>query len=168
MTVVLRPAEEFREQAAAILTAERARLRAHGISGELVHVGGTSVPGALTRGDVDLHLRVPSTAFAATVSSVARVHAVTKPEIWCATLATFDVAAALPTGLAVTPVDSEHDLRFTRTWSLIAAHPALLTLYNDAKLQAGSDDYETRKSEVIDYVLTLWPDGIPRPERGLS
>ena len=43
----------------AVLARESRRLAELGVPGELVLVGGCSVPGALTRGDVDLHLRVP-------------------------------------------------------------------------------------------------------------
>ena len=123
------------------------------------------MPGALTKGDVDLHLRVPPDAFAAAVAALserpglAELHRVVHPEIWQPTLATFDVVAPLPTGLAVTPVGSEHDLRFTRTWALLRERPDLVAAYNAAKLAGtiGDDGYEQRKSAFFDHVLTLWP-----------
>ncbi|MET0693251.1 MAG: hypothetical protein ABWY56_04935, partial [Propionibacteriaceae bacterium] len=101
MAIDLQPAERFRDQAASILASERVQLGEHGISGDLRHVGGTSVAGALTRGDVDLHLRVAPADFHDVVAALRQIHSVTKPEIWCATLATFDVEAPLATGLAV-------------------------------------------------------------------
>jgi hypothetical protein len=159
----LRPAEEFQAEAARILERERALLEGHGISGELVLVGGTSVPGALTKGDVDLHLRVPLEEFPATVDALQELHSVVHPEIWQPSLATFDVAASLPTGLAVTPLGSEHDLRFTRTWRLIAADPDLVVAYNATKLDGviGDADYENRKSLFFDRVLLSWDGDEP-------
>ncbi|WP_150307588.1 GrpB family protein [Planctomonas psychrotolerans] len=164
---LLRPSERFRDAALAILCREHAGLRDAGVPGELVLVGGTSVPGALTRGDVDLHLRVDPNSFADAVERLRGLHPVVHPEIWQPTLATFEVAEALPTGIAVTPIGSEHDVRFTRTWAILAARPDLLAEYNAVKL-AGPDasrargtgadtdldpGYEERKSAFFDRIL---------------
>jgi hypothetical protein len=142
-----------------VAAAERERLRALGVAGDLLLTGGSSVAGALTRGDVDLHLRVRPVAFASVVAVLGRTYDVAHPEIWAPTLATFVVPAALEAGMAVTPAGSEHDLRFTRTWQLLAADPALLAEYNAVKLDdtAGEDTYEDRKSAFFDQLLELWP-----------
>lgn len=156
----VRRAAELGAQPRAILAAERTRLRDRGVPGELLLVGGSSVPAALTRGDVDLHLRVEPADFAGTVRRLRRWYAVVHPEIWSPTLATFTVPAVLPTGLAVTPAGSEHDLRFTRGWRLLAADPGLLAAYNALKAgYDGSDErgYEERKSAFFDRLVRLWP-----------
>jgi hypothetical protein len=153
---VLRRAEELHDEAVAVVDAERAALRDGGVPGELVWTGGSSVPGALTRGDVDLHLRVPPEQFAAAVALVGRDHAVVHPEIWCATLATFAVDAPLPAGLAVTPVGSEHDVRFTRAWQLLRDDPRLLAEHNRLKAEADLLDperYEDLKSAFFTRLL---------------
>ena len=113
----MRPATDFLDAATAILAAERARLAplVRG-SWELVLTGGSSVPGALTKGDVDLHLRVDPAGFAECVPALRGAYDVVHPEIWQDTLATFEVPGApLPTGVAVTPVGSAHDVRFRRS-----------------------------------------------------
>lgn len=161
MDVTLQPAELFHDRAIGILTMQRETLRHLGAPGELLLVGGSSVPGAVTRGDVDLHLRVDGSEFADTVALLRRALPVVHPEIWSPTLATFDVPSlALPTGLAVTPTGSEHDLRFTRTWQLLGADPTLIGEYNEIK-RAGDladvTEYERRKSAFFDRVLELWP-----------
>lgn len=137
-----------------ILAAERARLRGLDVPGELVLVGGSSVPGALTRGDVDLHLRVEPAAFGPAVERLRTVYDVVHPGIWQATLATFAVPGApLPTGVAVTPAGSEHDVRFTVTWRRVAAEPALLAEYNALKTTGDDAGYEDRKSAFFDRVV---------------
>ena len=153
----LRRAEELRGLAERILAGERDRLRSLGVPGELVLVGGSSVAGALTRGDVDLHLRVDPAAFGPAVAVLGTVHEVTRPEIWAPTLATFSVEAPLPTGLAVTPRGSVHDVRFTRTWRLLRADPDLLAEYNAVKLAGTGAGYEDRKSAFFDSLLDRWP-----------
>ncbi len=148
----LRPAEEILDRARTILAAQRARLAPLLPRHELLLTGGSSVVGALTKGDVDLHLRVDRVDFAATVTTLRGIYDVVHPEIWQDTLATFAVAAPLPTGVAVTPVGSEHDLRFRRTWQLLAGDPALLAEYNAMKRARGGD-YERRKSAFFDRLL---------------
>jgi GrpB-like predicted nucleotidyltransferase (UPF0157 family) len=155
---MLLPAEQIRDQALEILRTQRDWLRLHGIAGNLKLIGGSSVPGALTKGDVDLHLTVPAEAFASTVAELERSLRVVHPEIWCPTLATFSVSAALPTGLAVTPLGSEHDVRFTRTWHLLATDPVLLAEYCALKIaHDGEPEYEQEKSAFFDRLVELWP-----------
>jgi len=149
----LRPAEEFTGTARATLTEVGAALAPLLPPHELLLTGGSSVPGALTKGDVDLHLTVAPSDFDGTVATLRTLYPVVHPEIWQATLATFTVPARLPTGLAVTPAGSEHDRRFRRTWRLLGADPGLLAAYNAMKV-AGAGGYETRKSAFFEWLLT--------------
>ena len=152
----LRPGSEFIGTARAILTHERARLAGLPGEHELVLLGGSSVPTALTKGDVDLHLRVPAAEFGPAVAALREIYAVVHPEIWQETLATFEVPAApLPTGVAVTPVGSGHDVRFGRAWRLLAADPALVDAYNAVKLRYRDrpDEYERHKSAFFDQLM---------------
>lgn len=154
----LQLSDRLRPQADRILREQRAVLAEAGVPGILELVGGSSVDGALTKGDVDLHLRVAPELFDEAVGAARQLFAVVHPEIWCATLATFDVAAELPTGLAITPLGSEHDLRFSRVWRLLAAEPALVDEYNAVKTDAAAADYESRKSAFFDRVLDRWAE----------
>ncbi|GAA0816481.1 GrpB family protein [Spirilliplanes yamanashiensis] len=145
------PADGLRAAAEAVLAAERARLAPLLPPHELLLTGGCSVPGALTKGDVDLHLRVGPADFAAAVAVLRTLYPVVLPEIWQPTLATFAVPAALPAGLAATPAGSAHDVRFTTTWRALRADPALLAQYNALKLDP-APGYEQRKSAFFDRV----------------
>jgi GrpB-like predicted nucleotidyltransferase (UPF0157 family) len=117
--------------ARAIHARESARLRGlRGTSLELT--GGSSVPGALTFGDVDLHLRVEPAAFAAVVDRLRSIYDVVHPEIWTDTLATFAVPGE-EVGIAATPIGSEHDRRFVWAWRRLRDDPDLLRAYNAMK-----------------------------------
>jgi GrpB-like predicted nucleotidyltransferase (UPF0157 family) len=135
-------------EAAAIRVAVARTLADRDVPGELALTGAASLPGALTKGDVDLHLRVVGPdAFAAALERLAEVYRPTSRAAWAATLAVFDVPGGRPTGLAVTPVDSEHDRRFRRSWSRLRDEPALLEEYNAWKRAAfGDPSYEGQKS----------------------
>ena len=148
----LRPAGEIQERALAILATERDRLAPLLGPHELRLTGGSSIAAALTKGDVDLHLRVDESDFPATVTELLQIYAVVHRHIWTDTLATFSVPAPLPTGLAVTPIGSEHDIRFVTTWRVLSSRPDLLAEYNAVKQTAGAD-YEARKSAFFDRLV---------------
>jgi hypothetical protein len=153
---VLRPSDDLQDDATRVLAEERRLLAEHGVPGTVHLVGGASVRGALTHGDVDLHLRVAPAGFERAIDLLRPLHPVIHPEIWCPTLATFEVVAHVPAGLAVTPLGSEHDVRFTRPWALLSGDRRLLDAYNAMKLADGgmqSPEAERRKSEFFDRLL---------------
>jgi uncharacterized protein len=128
-------------------------LRLLGVPGELVLTGALSVAGALTKGDVDLHLRVEPRSFESVVACLRVAYPVGSPHSWAATLAVFDVPGPRPTGLAVTPVDSEHDLRFRLAWEALRRDPGLLAEYNALKAAStGTEEYEAHKSRFFSSV----------------
>lgn len=148
--LAFRPARELRTAALAILRRERLRLAPLLPGGsELRLTGATSLPDALTGGDVDLHLRVPGTAFDSAVGTLRGIYRVVHPEIWLPTLATFALDAPLPTGIAATPIGSEHDVYFTRSWQLLGSSPELLGEYNDLKRRhAGGEPRRYRAAKA--------------------
>ncbi len=139
-------------RAQAILEREAQRLS--DIPGAILELtGGSSMTGALTGGDVDLHLRVPPQAFAAAVEGLSARYVVVHPEIWSATLATFEVPGNERIGVAATPIGSEHDLRFRSAWQRLRADPAALGAYNAMKrAHADADEatYLAAKAEFFE------------------
>lgn len=131
-----------------------ATLAALAVPGEVELTGGLSVPGALTRGDVDLHLRVNGDVFDSVVARLGQVLPVASPQAWAETLAVFGVPGPRATGLAVTPRHSEHDRRFRLAWEALRADPGLLARYNTVKSESvGTDDYEERKSRFFSAIV---------------
>ena len=156
MRLAFRPARELLADAAAIAERERRRLARLVPAGELVLTGGTSLPDALTGGDVDLHLRVPEADFASAVVALKRLYRSVHPEIWSRTLATFEVPEApLPTGIAVTPMGSEHDVLFTRSWALLASDRRLLEGYNAMKRRHAGGSAEAYTASKAAFFAAL-------------
>jgi hypothetical protein len=123
------------------------------IPGSVVLTGPASMPGVLTKGDIDLHLRVPPDQFEAVVRELRNLYLHASLHSWAATLAVFHVPAEIPTGLAVTPLDSPHDRRFTSTWNLLRDDPGLLAQYNILKSSSfGTARYEEQKSEFFSRI----------------
>jgi GrpB-like predicted nucleotidyltransferase (UPF0157 family) len=146
--------DTIRSQADRIHQQVRSDLAAVDISGDLLLTGASSVPGLLTKGDVDLHLRVPADTFDEVVTALDGRYLRASLHSWAPTLAVFDVPGhGLPTGLAVTPIDSEHDRRFTRAWRLLANDAALRAQYNALKQNAADlETYEAEKSAFFSRI----------------
>jgi len=145
----LRWSDDLLDEAADTRAAVAVALEALGVKGELLLTGGTSLPGALTKGDIDLHLRVLPQHFEAVVARLRTVYSTASPQAWANTLAVFDIPGSRPTSVAVTPRGSEHDERFMRTWDALRRRPDLLAAYNELKAAAGARDYERQKSEFF-------------------
>jgi uncharacterized protein len=144
---VLEEARQTRDRVAAAL-AEGA------VPGDLELTGASGTPGVLTKGDIDLHLRVTPDRFADAVRRLGDAYHVGSPLAWGATLAVFALPGPRPTGLAVTPVGSEHDLRLVRSWREIRLRPDLREAYNRLKRASWrSADYEDQKSAFFTRVV---------------
>jgi GrpB-like predicted nucleotidyltransferase (UPF0157 family) len=125
-------------------------LQSLGVAGDLVVTGAASISGVLTKGDIDLHLRVGPGSFSDVVAMLTSAYPRGSLHSWAPTLAVFDVPGPRPTGLAVTPADSEHDRRFREAWRRLRADPGLRNKYNEMKfLAADTASYEEQKSDFF-------------------
>ena len=121
-------------------------------------MGATAVPGALTKGDVDLVVRVAERAFADAVSILRTRYAVHQPHNWTRTLASFkaDDESEPPVGVQLVIAGSDADGFFGPFRDALINDPALLAEYNELKLRLDGLDYTSyteRKGEFIENVL---------------
>ncbi|HUZ16511.1 MAG TPA: GrpB family protein [Gaiellaceae bacterium] len=156
----LQPARELRELVSAVVADRAAEIGRLLPEAEIVHTGGTSLDDALTRGDVDLHVRVPASDFPEAVAALERRYEPYRPEMWTDAFAAFLVPEErrLPTGVALTALGAEHDRRFTRGWELLRTRPELLAEYNALKQRFegtnDEDDYGAAKTAFFTRLET--------------
>ncbi|HYH87883.1 MAG TPA: GrpB family protein [Solirubrobacteraceae bacterium] len=159
MAVVrIRPAAELRLAVAAAIAAHSARIGAALPGVEIEHVGSTAIPGALTKGDLDLLVRVPATRFAAAVAALRDRYAVHQPENWTPTYASFVDGDSHdpPVGVQLAVAGSSDDALFAPFRDALIADPALLAQYNALKLSldgAEYDRYTDAKGAFVERVL---------------
>lgn len=125
---------------------------------EVEHIGATAVPGALTKGDVDLLVRVPPERFEGAVQVLRSYCAPHYPEDWTPTLASFkeQPEVELPVGIQLVIADSADDRLFVRWRELLRKDPDLLARYNEFKsAHAGENyaEYTKAKGQFIEQVL---------------
>jgi GrpB-like predicted nucleotidyltransferase (UPF0157 family) len=116
------------------------------------------LPGALTKGDVDLLVRVSESDFPTAVGALCRLYAVHQPHNWTSTLASFIApdAAELGVGIQLVVKGSDADGFFGPFRNALINTPALLAEYNELKLRLDGLDYEQyteQKDEFIERVL---------------
>ncbi len=151
------PAHASRAPVEAAFAAERQRIVEHVPGADVRHSGGTSLGDALTRGDVDIHVRVEPERFEEARDALERLYARHREEIWQDGFATFvgEPSAGVAVGVALTATGSAHDRRFVRAWELLEADPALLRQYNALKLRHRRGDAAVYEAEKAAFFTQL-------------
>jgi len=112
---------------------------------EVEHVGATSVPGAWTKGDVDLAVRVAEADFSAAVAALDGAYERAQPQNWTATFASFAGSSidGLPVGVQLFAAGSESEAVFLPLRDRLRSDPTLLEEYNRLKREHEGLDRET-------------------------
>lgn len=141
------------EEAAAAFAEHARRIRERLPNVEIRHTGGTSAPGVLTSGDVDLQVRTERSSFAADRDVLSELYEPLYPDAWQSDSAYFTVADAdPPVEVALTVIGTLDDLHHGAAWQRIAASPRLIGEYNALKRahEGGSaDDYNAAKRDFF-------------------
>lgn len=134
MPVHFRPKEEIESVADEVFARQRSRVLALVPSADVQHVGATAVPGALTKGDLDLVVRVPAPDFAAARERLSEIYGIHQPESWDASFASFVDAgeAAMPVGVQLVVIGSDADV-FVSARDRLRAQPDVLRSLNALK-----------------------------------
>jgi len=155
--VNLKKSDELALSVETILQQLFARIRAVADDADLHHIGATSIPGALTKGDVDVLLHVSRDRFATTVRSLKAEFAIKQPENWTSDFASFgdDATYELPIGIQVTVKDSANDV-FLFLRDYLVEHPDVLNAYNRLKQDSYDKEpqlYWQAKDEFFSRIL---------------
>jgi GrpB-like predicted nucleotidyltransferase (UPF0157 family) len=154
----LRPESEIRAAVAAVAGEQRARIEASVPGAEVEHIGSTAVPGALTKGDLDLLVRVPQEEFERAAATLAETYTIHQPENWTTVFASFKEVpeGEVPVGIQLV-LAGGMDERLFRAWrDRLSADPVLLERYNALKRSlrdADPDAYIGAKAHFIEAVI---------------
>jgi len=147
--LTFRPSDIFAEEAAAAVAEHQRRILERLPDVEVHHTGGTSVPGMLTTGDVDLQVRVEPQAFESARDVLCELYQPFHVDVWHSEGAFFTAPGSQPqVEVALTAVGSLDDLHHGEAWHRIAADPELVDRYNEMKREhdGGSiDEYRAAK-----------------------
>ena len=147
----------FRDRALGLAAQETARIQRLIPGAEVEHIGGTSIPGALTKGDVDLVVFVGSEDFSTGVERLRAIYEVNQPENWTPAFASFkdDASFTLPFGAQLIVREAETYF-FVRLRERLRSDPEALEQYNAIKrAHEGGDPtiYREAKGAFIERLL---------------
>jgi RimJ/RimL family protein N-acetyltransferase/GrpB-like predicted nucleotidyltransferase (UPF0157 family) len=156
--VHFRPADKVRAAAEAIMVSHRERLGTLLPGADVEEMGATAVAGALTKGDLDLLVRVMEEEFPQAREALGTRYAVHQLENWSPTFASFKEAYADPphVGVQLVVAGSDDDRRLRGTRDALRARPELLEGYNKLKRRhegADPEEYWRAKTAFLD---DLW------------
>lgn len=161
MPVILTLSDELKPTTSEVLTKVRSRIAAVLPVVEIHHIGATAIPGALTKGDLDVVLRVEPQDFLLAIQKLRTAFAVKQPENWDRYFASFgsDSDFSMPVGVQLVIKDSEADF-FLFVRDYLISHPDALVAYNQAKqgsVGLGKNGYWAAKDRVLARIITLKP-----------
>lgn len=126
----------------------------HGLLGdiEIHHVGGTSIPKLLTKGDLDVNIRVSQGDFKKTVDKLREHYFTAQISNWNDTFASFkDYRLEIDFGIQVTVIDSSGD-HFLKHKSVLLGNPKKIEDFNKLKLDFEGKEmryYRKAKAEFL-------------------
>ncbi len=152
------PSNQISKKANFLFDKEKVKLLELFPNADIQHVGSTSIPGSLTKGDLDINIRVSKLDFNTTVNSLKQTYEVNQPENWTKTFASFkDDNMEIPLGVQLTVKNSQYD-DFYKLRDLLINDSVLLKEYNEMKLKfhdKNIDDYRKEKSEFFERLRKL-------------
>jgi GrpB-like predicted nucleotidyltransferase (UPF0157 family)/GNAT superfamily N-acetyltransferase len=150
--IELRPVTDLASDVDALLRELRRDLRLLVPGVVLEHIGATSMPDSITKGDVDVNLRVAPQRFDSVVAALAARFDVAQPQNWSGTYASFsDTRRGLPLGIQVTVAGSDDDF-LVELRDRMREDPDLRRRYDAVKranAPAGHDAYWQAKNDFL-------------------
>lgn len=157
MKVSFKDSSHFRDLADKVFEEQKTRILTAIPEAEIHHVGSTSIRGSITKGDLDINIRVKSENFFAAVEALKQMYEINQPENWDDDYASFkdDDSFEIDFGAQLVIVDSHHDF-FTKQRDLLNSNPDLIEEYNKMKLKFENqdmDDYRKEKGVFFEKLL---------------
>jgi GrpB-like predicted nucleotidyltransferase (UPF0157 family) len=150
--VILQPVENLAAAVDEVVVKLEKSLRALLPTCQIEHIGATSMPDGLTKGDVDINIRVSQDDFPRTVETLRNHFPVAQAHNWTESFASFsDTSLALPVGLQVTVLGSPDDF-LVPLRDLMRRDAELRHRYDRVKRDAaslGADGYWAAKNALL-------------------
>jgi GrpB-like predicted nucleotidyltransferase (UPF0157 family) len=126
--------EEISPKAQRLFKNEKHRILSLFPDVQVEHVGATSVPGALTVGDLDIQIRVKKSELGLVSKELKNVYHENHPELWNEHFSLFHKKdhPAMPMSIMVTVIDTPYD-EFYKIRDMFRSDGALLERYNALK-----------------------------------
>lgn len=147
--------DDIWEKVQSLFESEKKKLSALFPNIVIEHVGSTVIPGTLTKGDVDINIRIKSEEFDRAVETLKNLYEINQPENWSTEFASFkDDSRNL--GVQVTILGSSEDY-FVAQREYLKEHPEAVAELNGLKEKfegKSMDEYREAKGEFFERLNT--------------
>jgi GrpB-like predicted nucleotidyltransferase (UPF0157 family) len=122
------------------------------------HIGATAVPGCLTKGDLDIVVRIPAADFATADAALASLFARNEGSIRTETFSAFEDATSKPhLGIQLATIDGPSDF-FHLFVEALQCSPQLVGEYNALKRHYDGIDMDVYRAAKDDFVERVLAD----------
>jgi GrpB-like predicted nucleotidyltransferase (UPF0157 family) len=123
----------FHEQAEKTFLEQKKKILRLLPEADVQHVGSTAIPNSLTKGDLDIQVRVPAEMFTAAVEKLSTLYEINEGSVQTDYFRAFqDDTFDLPLGVQLTVMDSKLDV-FWKFREVLLANDAYRAEYNELK-----------------------------------
>lgn len=151
--VNFKPSEEFLDKANKLFKEQKMRILSVIPNAKIEHIGSTAIAGSVTKGDLDINVRVPIDDFNDAISKLKGLYEINQPENWNEGFASFK-NDALDLGVQLTVVGSKAD-DFVKLRDILINNPALAAEYNQMKQKCEGQDMDEYRKAKADFFQKL-------------
>ena len=154
--VYFREQGKFRQHAEELFLKEQKKILRVVPNADVQHIGSTAVPGSLTKGDLDIQVRVKQKDFDKAQNALSKMYKPNKGNPFTKTYASFkDDGAKIPLGVQLTVIGSKED-NFTALRDILVQNKKTLEKYNALKKRyqgKSMHEYRKAKGKFVEKVL---------------
>ena len=154
--VYFREQEKFRERAEELFLKEQKRILRLIPNADVQHIGSTAIPGSLTKGDLDIQVRIMQKDFEKAQKALSKMYKPNKGNPPTKTYASFkNDSTKIPLGVQLTVVGSKED-NFAALRDILVSDKKHLKEYNSLKKRYQGKpmrEYRKAKGKFVEKVL---------------
>ncbi len=152
-SVYFKPSSEFLAKATEVFEQQRVKLIKLMPYSDIQQVGSTAIPNSITKGDLDIVVRVPVDKFTSATEVLKSSYKINQPENWSKIFASFkdEDNLGIDFGVQLVIKDSRSD-DFIKLRDVLRNNPQLVEDYNAMKLKyegKNMDDYRKEKADFF-------------------
>ena len=126
---------------------------------EIHHIGSTAIPGSVTKGDLDVNIRVERKDLDYAIEQLKHLYKISQPDNWTSDFASFkdEESLEIDFGVQLTVKGSKVD-DFVKLKDVLVSNPRLVKEYNKMKIKYEDKDMVEYRKEKANFFQRLRED----------